>query len=522
MKLALLSLVAACSGSSLPNVRFADKPPVAVVDDRRDIKQPAPRAVMVDVYGYSGSVEAPLDHTLSLPRHMRARGVNSLDEVPDSTWFTNRGPLTPEQVKTGASPGESPEQFKPWKIVGGQVGGTSHGLIVEDTRGYKYLLKFDHPGFPEVETAIDIIVDRLVWAAGYNVPDDRVVYVTPGDLVGDHAVIEQTLGHYDRNDDGTYRGVVSRYLDGKPLGAPPFSGTRGDDPNDRIPHEQRRDLRGMYVVFAWLDAVDLIPGNFLDMWVADPADPNVHYVQHYAIDFGKSLGAMGAMGHDLHRGHTYRFDWGAMSRALFSVGLADQPWADRPVVKLRGVASLFDATSFDPGAWHPDIPFPPFEDADRFDGYWGAKLLAKFTREQIHAAVEAARYTDPKAVEYMTDTLYARARKSVAYWFSRVATIEHADAAGPLCFDDLAIAEGVATAAGTQYTITPYDKHGHRAGEPLVLAAASSRTCASVQAKTKDYLIYALEVRRGGASSTAYIHTVAHDGPRHVVGIWRE
>jgi len=47
---------------------------------------------------------------------------------------------------------------------------------------------------------------------------------------------------------------VSRLLEGKPIGGPPFTGTRPDDPNDRIPHEQRRDLRGLASIFAWLDA----------------------------------------------------------------------------------------------------------------------------------------------------------------------------------------------------------------------------------------------------------------------------
>lgn len=86
------------------------------------------------------------------------------------------------------------------------------------------------------------------------------------------------------------RALVSRYLDGKPLGGHPAKGVRADDPNDLIPHELRRDLRGTAAIFAWLDSVDLHLGNTLDMYVTDPADPQRHYVKHYFIDFGIGLG----------------------------------------------------------------------------------------------------------------------------------------------------------------------------------------------------------------------------------------
>ena len=506
MKLAPLLLLTACGTSAtLPAVRFADAPIATVVNDRVNVPAPpAKRELSSDAWGYEGSVERPLDDKLDLRRHRRARGVNALDEVPDSTWFTNRGPLTAEQIRIGPSSGDSPELHKPWKIVGGQVGGTSHGLIVQDQRGYRYLLKFDHPGFPEVETAIDVIVDRLVWACGYNVPDDRVVYLRPEDLVSDQPV---DLDRYDRDAEGRYRAVVSRFVPGKPIGGPPFTGTRPDDPNDLIPHEQRRDLRGLAAIFAWLDAVDVIPGNFLDAWVADPADPSIHYVVHYAIDFGKSLGAMGAMGHDLRRGKTYRFDWAAMTRALFTVGLVEPSYAERPRVSIPGVASLFDATSFDPAAWHPDVPFPAFEHADAYDQYWGAKLIARFTREQLHAAVEAGRLSDPRAVEYLTDTLYARARKSTAYWFARVAPLEQFTLGRELCFTDLA-----ATPA-TRYTVTPFDRAGHYLAKP----STTSRTCVRVPDRDK-YTIVRIAVERSEVRASIDVHLEHH----RVIGVWRE
>jgi hypothetical protein len=55
-----------------------------------------------------------------------------------------------------------------------------------------------------------------------------------------HAILEGTA----RNADGTYRIVAGRLIPGKILGNFRFEGTRPDDPNDIVPHEHRRELRG--------------------------------------------------------------------------------------------------------------------------------------------------------------------------------------------------------------------------------------------------------------------------------------
>lgn len=162
-------------------------------------------------------------------------------------------------------------------------------------------------------------------------------------------------------------------------------------------------------------------GQYVDTWIADPGDHHCHYVKHYAIDFGKSLGAMGEIGLDWWRGAYYRIDLAEMVRTFFTAGLSARPWEEREAPRLRGVSSLFEARTFDPGSWHPDSPgYLPFLTSDRFDKFWGAKIIARFTRDQIHAAVEAGRFSDSRAIEYLTDTLVARQRATVAYWFARV------------------------------------------------------------------------------------------------------
>src|SRR5262249_47329311 len=153
--------------------------------------------------------------------------------------------------------------------------------------------------------------------------------------------------------DGSLHAVASRWLAGKPLGGHPAEGVRADDPNDRIPHELRRDLRGFYTFAAWVDHVDIQESNFLDMWVPDPVAPMRHYVMHYMLDFGKSFGVMASTARDPRHGDEYVVDFAEILSSLVTLGAHERAWERRGVPALRGVG-LFEARSFDPGAWKPD------------------------------------------------------------------------------------------------------------------------------------------------------------------------
>jgi hypothetical protein len=91
---------------------------------------------------------------------------------------------------------------RPWTIHSTKVGGASVGFIITDARGERFLLKFDRAGFPEVETAAEVILNKLLWACGYNVAEDHVVYFRPEDLViAPDAIVKDwtgVLGRLDR------------------------------------------------------------------------------------------------------------------------------------------------------------------------------------------------------------------------------------------------------------------------------------------------------------------------------------
>jgi hypothetical protein len=548
------ALVMGCaSGSAVPEVRFANAPVARVVNDRLDVaKPPESRLFLPDTYVYDGTIGRRITRGLELPRPRRALGVNALDEVPDSTWFTNRigaRELTPDEVRAGPA-ADDPERHTPWTVRSTKIGGTSVGFIIKDASGVKYMIKFDAGDAPpELETGTHVVVNRLLWACGYNVPEDHVVYLRPEDLVLaadatvkdltggetrrlDRAALDRALATVRHEPDGRIRALASRWIDGVTLGGHPGEGVREDDRNDRIPHELRRDLRGQYPIYAWLDAVDVTEGQYIDSWVADPGNPHHHYVKHYAIDFGKSLGAMGEIAFDWWRGVYYRIDLAAMVRMFVTAGLSAQPWEERSAPRPRGVSSLFGTAMFDPGSWHADSPgYAPFLTADRFDKFWGAKIVARFTRDQIHAAVEAGRFSDPRAVEYLTDTLVARQRMTAAHWFARVDpldrfSIETAGDRVELCFDDLAIGSHLVPSSQTRYAITHHDVAGRPLDARITTAGISGHACAELPVLRADgggYTIVQISTMRSSFAGDTFVHVARDPQTRvaRVIGVWR-
>ncbi len=217
----------------------------------------------------------------------KAMNLNSIDEVPDSSWFTNRlgrQALTARDVERGPdqSSGPAPSQ---WTVTSSKSDGVTPGFTVKDATGQRWFLKFDPPSHRGMSTGTEVTATKLMWALGYNVPENHIAYVTREQLVAGPTAtftphggrrralrasdIDRLLDRADRELDGSYRVVASRALDGLPVGRIRFHDTRPDDPNDVVPHQHRRELRAYGVFAAWLNHVDAKALNSLDTLVTE-------------------------------------------------------------------------------------------------------------------------------------------------------------------------------------------------------------------------------------------------------------
>src|SRR5438093_12004 len=90
------------------------------------------------------------EHTFLKPgEHVatRAANVNTIDEVPDSTWFTNRigrGPMPIDAIVRGPNQVDR-LNVDGWPIVSGKSTGITPGYRVADPAGHLYQIKFDPP-----------------------------------------------------------------------------------------------------------------------------------------------------------------------------------------------------------------------------------------------------------------------------------------------------------------------------------------------------------------------------------------
>ncbi len=540
--------LAACTRPPAGTVRYANAPPVWRVSDRTPLdKMPAEREYNRSLYQTDGFVVRRATRAMDMQDPVRARDVNALDEVPDSTWFTNRigvRDMSIEEIRRGANIDPSPFTNLPWTITSAKVGGTALGFIFEDSKGDKYLLKVDMKEVPEMETGAHIVAHRLLWALGFNVPQDYVGYIDPKSILVDKKaskkdplgnktpltpseVLESLQLAYHR-EDGQLRVLASRYLSGIPIGPYAREGTRPDDPNDRIPHEHRRSLRGQAAIFSWFNHTDMQEDNTLDAFVRYPGPDGKPtdrgHVVHYLIDFGKAFGVMGYVNSWKTVGYTYRADVGMALRSLLTLGLWKRPWDGIEVPTYKGLG-LFESDHFDAGAWRTNSPYWPYEDADRFDGYWGAKLVMRFTRAQIDAAVAEALYSDPRTATYIADTLVARQRKVGAYWFRQVSPLDHfATKDSQLCFDDLALVYGLESPRGHRYRVETFDRDGTALGATTLPASATACVDVRAAAGAESYTIVKLAALRNAIALPPVLVHLARDdaGAMRVIGVRRE
>jgi hypothetical protein len=387
-------------------------------------------------------------------RQDAALNCNTLGEVPDSEWYTNRHALHPmsiDELVRGSGNSNPPQADGKWKVISAKNDGVTPGVVIEDDHRNRYLLKFDPPDYPELASAPDVIGSKFYYALGYNTPENYIVYFRPDQLVLTEAsswkdslgkkhllkqsLINEWLSAQHKDEQGRYRALASRWIAGKPLGPFAFEGTRSDDPNDIVPHERRRELRGMDVIAAWLNDTDAKSINTLDSLVEENGR---EYIKHFRIDWGASLGSDSLKPKDVRRGHDYFVDPKPTLFQTATFGFYVPKWMRIRHPYIKGVGT-FDAESFDAANWKSNYPNTAFLLMDDDDAFWAAKKVMAFSDLDIRAIVETGRYSDPEATAWVTDTLIKRRDKIGKAWLSRGLALDNFGVAdGRLVFDDLA------------------------------------------------------------------------------------
>ena len=372
--------------------------------------------------------------TRRVPANIRAQNVNTIDEVPDSSWFTNRigaraviGRRSSCDGPAVSEPGTGPPPR--WTIVHAREDdATLHrdftGCAVPT--GWMWFVPRSTRTGPTRRAATGRRrgrARRFFWALGYwpgGGPPDRQCNPEDDPEIAKGATRKRPSGKrtpHDAERRGeedaqagrpaprrfvSYRGRTStawhasRRLQ--------VQGTLPDDANDMVPHEHRRELRALRVFGAWTNLTDMKAGNTLDTIIADGGRG---IVRHYLQDVGSTFG-VGANGpHDWSEGWSLCHDGAASRRRLFTFGFGVSPWqtADYDCDSAIG---RFEGDAFEPETWKPRVPTAAFYELRDDDAFWAARRVMAFSDEFIRALVKADGTASREGQQNLADVLIKR------------------------------------------------------------------------------------------------------------------
>ncbi len=409
---------------------------------------------------------------VGLDKNPGALNVNTLGEVPNSSWFTNRHGMErmpPADLVRGAKSGEGPDVESSWTIVEAKGEGITPGFTVVDSRGDTYFVKTDPVDHPHLATSAEAICTPLFHAIGYNVPENYLVDVQVSNLrIGDEATMKAkgdrergmtqedlraVLSKAPVRPDGTLRVIASKAIPGKGLFDHfRYYGTRPDDANDITPHQLRRELRGLRIFAAWLNHDDARSINTLDVYVKES------YVRHYLLDFGSCLGSGSVKPQTRRAGHEYMWDPVPTLKTVAGLGLWVRPYLKIEFPRYPGVGR-FESEAFKPERWKPEYPNPAFVLMDENDAFWAAGIVMRFTDEEIRAVVERGGLGDLESTKYMIATLIERRDKIGRHYLNQVNPLGDFNVdESALTFNNLSVEHGFGESPrGYEVTWRSYD-----------------------------------------------------------------
>ena len=458
----VLVLALAAVGLRAAGARFYDDDPIAREPETQDASRVRSWDnvltfdLLQNLFGAPGDAAA-----------VHARNVNTIDEVPDSSWFTNRilaRNMTVDEIVRGpiTAPGPTAGTMT---VTRAKPSGVSPGFVLRDSGGVTWFVQFDAPDYPEAASAASMVANRIFYALGYWQAENYIAQIRPESLViGEGAVTETPSGKIrklDRDDlkkvleraarrpDGAYRMLASRAISGRVLGGFRYFGTRPDDPNDLVPHEHRRELRALKVFGAWTNLVDMKAGNTLDTLISENGRS---VVRHYLQDVGSTFGT-GALGpRDWDEGHEYLFESAPLWKRLASAGFYVRPWQ---TVRYDEYSSIgrFEGDEFEPTTWKPRVPTAAFRNARADDNFWAARRVVAFSDERLRAVVAVGQFGSKDAENHLAEVLIKRRDQIARAYLLPINPLVNValSEAGTLTFDNAAVDAGVAVSPSSGY-----------------------------------------------------------------------
>ncbi len=557
---ASLVLFLSATGCGAVLRRFPLRDPLWVDADDRAFSPRPPSWYSPYIWdGMDNAGARPLAENFALELDHEAVNVNALDEVPTSSWFTNRlgrSALAPDAVARGACdaaelaiPGVDQDVGGPFLITRGKPDGSTHGFFVRDRQGRTFLLKPDSELQPEHASAAEAISAAVFWAAGYFAPCNRVVYVDPSELTlepgaqADHSdgthepltqeFVDSVVEAAAVDGAGRRRFAFSELIEGDPISAWTYEGTWDADPNDVVPHEARRDLRGMFVLAAWLGRIDSRQENTVATWIA--SDDSHGHVRHYLLDFSETLGVLNEDDALARRfGHAGYIDLQYMFEDFVTLGLIERPWQHVELGPAGTTLGYFDVRTFEPEQWRPGYPNPAFDRMTEHDAAWMARILARFGDAHIRALAQRGRFTSPTVRDELERVLRGRRDRILERWLTRLSPLtepraeEDASGTHRLCLEDRAVTSGFREAASRRYEASAWAL-GSGSARSAVAEPTSEGVCVRIAADSapgggaSEYVVIDVVASTEHLETTAPLRVHAYEvgGALRVVGIER-
>jgi len=451
-----LALLASCAHRP---ARFADRAPITVVADDAPIAQPGRRELNWDWYISDVYLRRSLLDALDPNRPEDAGDVNSFDEVPHSSWYQPEGPelalLDPPLLDEGPP-------MLPLTLFPDVPRASDDGLCVVDARGVRYELRRDGGGRPEMRTSAAAISSRLIRAVGLLAPEVHIVFLSLENFAvpkGRPEAVPPTLRRFLQSGppsvDGLYRMSATRWPVGVDAGISDAFDVRGDDPNDVVPHRNRRTLRALKVLGAWLAISSINPRKTRDAYVGQPGEG---HLRHYIVGLEDTLGAGSIVGAQKKEG--LRTDLGGGPGFNFlTFGLWPGSDGTPTQTTLLAVGNIDE--NVDPGGFKASPPYAPIAHVRAADGYWAAKRIAAIPVRTILEAVQSASIRDLTATRRLVEVLIVRRHLVVKHWYSQVtpAEVERVHGRFVVLSDD-AVSRGIAPIGTTRYHAWVLDDGG--------------------------------------------------------------